>query len=179
MSVQVMIDLETFGTGNDAVILSIGAVKFDPETSGMPLTDGFYVAIDPRSCVAAGLKMDASTVMWWMDEDRDEARRALMSTERLDLVTALEGFTMWFGHESLPVWGNGATFDNVILRSAFRATGQDCPWHFWHDRCYRTVKNLAPGVELQREGTHHHALADARSQAAHLLEIMTYLGVGG
>lgn len=172
---QVMIDIETLGTGHDAVILSIGAAKFDFQREG--LIDSFYQAVDPGSCQHYGLSVTMSTVMWWLDEDRAEARKALLAESRLDLATVLEGFSMWFGPESLPVWGNGATFDNVIVRTAFERVHLDCPWKFWHDRCYRTVKALAPEIEIIREGTHHDALADAVSQAKHLQRIVRQLGV--
>jgi inhibitor of KinA sporulation pathway (predicted exonuclease) len=38
------------------------------------------------------------------------------------------------------------------------------------------LKNLHPQVTLERTGTHHHALDDARYQAMHLMKI---LNVGG
>jgi len=175
MAEHVMLDLETFGTGNKAVIVSIGAVKFALDGTGVH--NSFHVGVDPESCVRHGLEMDASTVMWWLDNGRDDARRALLDMDRLDLPTALEGFSMWFGPDSLPVWGSGASFDNVLLRSAYKATGQDCPWKFWDDRCYRTVKNLLPQVGLLRTGTHHSALDDALDQTRHLLKLLSVMGL--
>jgi exodeoxyribonuclease VIII len=170
---HVMLDLETFGNGSDALIVSIGACKFDPCGSGV--TDSFHVAIDPVSAQAIGLKIDAGTVMWWLHADRAPAREALLANEMVDIGSALSGFAEWFGGTSMPVWGNGATFDNVILRHAFQRYGLPCPWHFGHDRCYRTMKNLAPHVLIERTGTHHDALDDAVSQALHLQVIGKYL----
>jgi len=169
---HVMIDIETLGTSTEAVIISIGACKFDPNNHRTKIEDSFYVAIDPTSCTNAGLKIDASTVMWWLSSDQDSARAQMMKDERLDLWTALDGFKQWFGNESLPVWGNGATFDNVIVRAAYQKVGEAAPWQFWHDRCYRTVKSMAPDVKLVRMGTHHNALDDAISQAQHLRKIV-------
>ena len=68
----------------------------------------------------------------------------------------------------MPVWGNGATFDNVILSNAYKAAGMEQPWKFWDDRCYRTVKGLLPDIKIERLGTHHNAVYDAMSQARHL-----------
>lgn len=171
---HVMLDIETFGNGNDAVIVSIGAVKFNQD--GL-LNDDFHVGIDPASCQALGLKMDASTIAWWMHEDRADARAALNSLEMIDLPSALVGFSQWCSTDLVAMWGNGATFDNVIMRSAFRVCGMEYPVRFWQDKCYRTLKGLAPGVTLVREGTHHDALDDARSQARHLLAIIEHLQV--
>jgi exodeoxyribonuclease VIII len=168
-----MLDLETFGNGNDAVIVSIGAVRFDEKS----LLDEFHVGVDPRSCQALGLKIDADTIMWWMHPDRADARAALLALETVDLASALAGFTEWAGNDITAIWGNGSTFDNVILRSAYRACGLEYPVSFWQDQCYRTIKYRAPGIEIVREGTHHDALDDARCQTKHLQAIAEHLGI--
>jgi len=171
---HVMVDIETLGKGNNAAILSIGAVKFNPFT--YDIYDSFYVPVDPESCQALGLKIDASTVMWWMHADRDDAREAMMIETRVDLPSAMYGFVDWFGGDK-PVWGNGSTFDNVILSNAFKACNIDQPWMFWNDKCYRTLKGQAKHIKLKRKGTHHNALDDAISQAEHMQAIVEYLGL--
>lgn len=168
-----MLDLETFGNGNDAAIVSIGAVKFD-ETN---ILDEFHVGVDPRSCQAVGLKFDADTIMWWLHPDRAPARHNLLNLEQVDIASALVGFSEWAGSSIAAIWGNGATFDNVILRNAYRVCGYEYPVKFWQDQCYRTLKYRAPGIELVREGTHHDACDDARSQAKHLQAIVAHLGI--
>lgn len=173
---HVMLDLETFGNGSTASIISIGAVKFDPNTMTR-VDDSFYVAVDPESCAQYGLKIDAGTILWWMQPDQTGAREDWLKTEKLDLASALEGFAMWFGANSMPVWGNGATFDNVILRNAYQVTGLECPWSFRHDRCYRTFKSIAPAVEMQRVGQYHNVVDDAISQAHHLQDIVAHIGL--
>ena len=176
MSAHVMIDLETLGTAHDATIIAIGAVKFDPGRSG--IINGFYLRVDADQG-QFGRSIDGKTVQWWLDDARNAARGALLSTEAVDLPSALDGFDEWFGDKSLPVWGNGATFDNVILRSAFDAIRMPVPWQFWHDRCFRTFKNFAPHVEKPEmvEGIAHHALYDAHLQALHLQLIAAHLGL--
>lgn len=172
MTKHIMIDLETLGTKHDAIILSIGAVRFDP-LNAQDLTDCFYVPVDPVSCEQYGLKADATTVMWWLGEKQSAARAQMVLEERTDLGSALEGFAMWYGTEPQPVWGNGATFDNVILRTAYERAGLACPWAFFHDRCYRTMKSLTL-IPAQRHGMHHNALHDAITQARHLCEIVAH-----
>lgn len=171
---HVMLDLETLGKRHNAALLSIGATKFDPFTG--EIIDTFYVAVDPESCQALGLTVDASTVMWWMDPERNAAREAMMREERLDLPSALYGFVDWFGGDK-PVWGNGSTFDNVIMQSAFAACLIETPWKFWNDKCYRTLKGQAKHIKLQRVGTYHNALDDAISQTKHMCEIVSHLGL--
>lgn len=173
-----MIDIETWGTDNDAVIVSLGAVKFDPSlASDSMIADQFYVAIDPESCMHYKLSVTASTLKWWMDPARDKPRNDWIESEKVDLATALDGFSQWYGDKSLPTWGNGATFDNIIMRSAFKSVGMLQPWHFWDDRCYRTFKGLAPALKIERIGEYHNALDDAISQAKHMQAIADHLGI--
>lgn len=172
---HVMLDLETFGNGNDAVIVSIGAVKFDEKD----ILDEFHVGVDAESCTRLGLKIDANTIMWWMDPARIHARQALLALQTVDLASALVGFSEWAGSGNgiAAIWGNGSTFDNVILRNAYAACGLEYPVTFWQDQCYRTLKYRALGIGLVRQGTHHDALDDARCQAKHLQAIIAHLGI--
>ena len=169
---QVMLDLETLSTEPNAAIVAIGAAKFD----AAGVHSKFYVCIDPTDSERYGRHISASTVQWWMHSDRDVARDQAFLQDNIDLYSALDGFSQWFGAESMPVWGNGAGFDNVLLSSSYKAVGFDQPWKFWDDRCYRTIKNLAPSIELERVGTYHNAVDDAESQALHLIKIAGHLG---
>ena len=167
---QVMVDLETLGNNSTAVIIAIGAVEFDPKSG--ELGREFYRVVDGQSCVDAGLKMDVSTVMWWMQQDI--AARAAFQTKGVPIVAALGDLAEWLPEEAC-MWGNGATFDNVILSNAYRAVSLKQPWPFWGDRCYRTLKNLRPDVKFVREGTYHNALDDAKSQARHAIALINAL----
>ena len=166
-----MLDLETLGNKPGSVIVAIGAVKF----GNGGIIDSFYVRVDAESCVAAGLKLDVSTVLWWLTQS-DAARLEITKPGQL-LTAVLICFAEWVGDKDAEVWGSGAAFDNALLAAAYDATGTPRPWKFSNDRCYRTVKNLYPDVPLARAGTHHNALDDAESQARHLMLILS--GGGG
>lgn len=177
MTTHVMLDLETFSSETNAAIVSIGAVKFDPNGRfGGLIEDRFYCVVDATSSEAHGLKLSASTIMWWFGQH--EARKSLLESEPVDLASALDGFAEWFGDDK-PVWGNGAGFDNVVLRNAFKVIGRECPWSFRNDRCFRTAKNLVTNglVETPMVGTAHNALDDALWQACHLQNISASLGI--
>jgi exodeoxyribonuclease VIII len=170
---NVMLDLETMGNGPNAAIVAIGAVAFDIETG--TIGDKFYKLVDLTTAVDCGGVMDASTVMWWVQQGQG-ARLALVADAATHLRGALDMFADWLtkttnGQEP-HVWGNGAAFDNVILASAYRNAGKPQPWKHWNDRCYRTVKALYPAVKLERTGTHHIAVDDAESQARHLIAML-------
>ena len=166
---HVMLDLETMGTGSNAAIVAIGAVEFDLNT--LTIGESFYRKVDLQSSVESGGAIDASTVLWWMKQS-DEVRRALYEDTE-DCMVTLQAFLDWMiDHEAVYVWGNGAGFDNVILREAYKRLDVIEPWLFYNDRCYRTIKALRPDIKMERVGTHHSAIDDARSQALHLLEIV-------
>jgi len=178
---SVMLDLETMGNGNSAAIVSIGAFKFDlhnPQAfEDIEDAQKFYVNVSLKSCVVAGLKMDPDTVMWWMGQDA--MARSKLTASPMELQAALQHFAA-FMNGGYMLWGNGATFDNVILRSAYDALGMKTPWHYTKDCCYRTYKNIhGKQVAFTRQGTHHNALDDAITQALHLQKIMAHVkGVG-
>jgi DNA polymerase III epsilon subunit-like protein len=177
---DIMIDLETLGTRPGSIITSIGAVAMDLENGIIGDRDSSFVfhrRIDPISSQGYGLTMDADTVVWWSQQS-DEARQELQGKEFLGDV--LYDFSKWLhsvtgGYSETRIWGNGATFDNVLLRAAYAKVGGSAPWPHTGDRCYRTMKALTRGVELKRTGTHHNALDDAISQAEHLVRIMRHI----
>ncbi len=181
MSEHVMIDLETLGKGSHAAIWTIGAVKFNPmhcaETIEelMDTTDMFHQRITMESSFRAG-RADHSTISWWMDEPQRAACNIILAMPSVDIIEALDGFKEWFG-EDKPVWGNGATFDNVILSNAFSACNIERPWSFKSDRCYRTFKSLAPDVKPIDVGVAHGALDDALAQAWHMQRIVKHLNL--
>jgi hypothetical protein len=165
--IQVMLDLETMSVRSNAAIASIGAVKFE---IGTGIVDQFYRTVDLRTCKAAGLHVDPETVGWWNQQSK-EARQALLK-DNVSLHQALDDFTEWFGRSSLPTWGNGAGFDNVIMENAYQALNMKRPWRPWEDRCYRTIKNIIQVPADERQGVYHNALDDALHQTRHLLKIL-------
>jgi hypothetical protein len=158
LSEHFMMDLETFGNGSNAMIVSIGACDFNMERK-------FYAVVDPER--SSG-DISPGTVKWWMQQSDDA--RAMFKAQGEPLEQVLAKFTRFLNDSAVvmdkrKVWGNGATFDNVILSNAYDRHNMARPWMFWNDRCYRTLKGLYPGEELpKREGTHHNALDDALYQ---------------
>lgn len=166
---DVMIDLETRGTGPGCAIVSIGAVAFDP--AGGSLGAEFYTVVSAASCRDHALREEAGTMKWW-GEQSPEARAVLAQSEAADaphLEVALARLADFMIDQApaskLRPWGNGSDFDNAILAYLYRVAGAPLPWFFWNSRCFRTLKSLGTVPEPPREGTHHNALDDARHQA--------------
>jgi len=166
---RVMIDLETMGLNSNAAITAIGAVVIDPEPDGSQKK--FYTEICLVDNQINGRHIDANTILWWMRQE-DSAREHLNSFKRIKFKEAIEGFDKFLTLEvgATELWANGTSFDNAILADAYRQLGLS--WEFWKDRCYRTLKEMYPGVKKESfEGTKHNALDDAKMQAKHLLAI--------
>ena len=173
MAQHIMLDLETMSTASNAAIISIGAVKFSINDG---IKDTFYINVSLESSMAQGLSVDAQSMMWWIKQSK-EAREKL-SESPMDLTYALDAFTSWIDGEKYMMWGNGATFDNVILSNAYKAVGFKQPWSYRNDSCYRTMKNMFDAPFLLREPlTPHNALDDAKYQALHLIAIFKKLGI--
>lgn len=156
---NVLIDIETFSKEKNAVIVSIGAVKFNEQE----ILDKFYVNIDPVSCKSHGLVVSADTVAWWKEQDPKVL--AALKVDQKDLITALDMFSEWFGPKSIPTWGNAPSFDCVILEHAYKAIGKLHPWKYYDERCFRTVCAIF-GISHKnnRTGDLHNALDDAISE---------------
>lgn len=163
---DVMLDLETLGTGKDAAVVQIGAVLFEP-LGGGKIRNGagevFSCMVDADDALARGATVTMSTIRFWMNEDK-EARKRVFGPKNLDVKTngpvhdgqafgstyqALQWLQEWpraalgmewedFGG----VWANGPTFDVSIIEGHYARFGLECPWHFSAPRCLRTLLKL-------------------------------------
>ncbi|EGI6745031.1 exonuclease [Escherichia coli] len=171
---HLMIDLETMGKNPDAPIISIGAIFFDPQTGDMG--PEFSKTIDLET---AGGVIDRDTIKWWLKQSR-EAQSAIM-TDEIPLDDALLQLREFIDENSgeffVQVWGNGANFDNVILRRSYERQGIPCPWRYCNDRDVRTIVELGKAIDFDTrtaipfEGERHNALDDARYQAKYVSAI--------
>ena len=171
---HLMIDLETMGKNPDAPIISIGAIFFDPQTGDMG--PEFSKTIDLET---AGGVIDRDTIKWWLKQSR-EAQSAIM-TDEIPLDDALLQLREFIDENSgeffVQVWGNGANFDNTILRRSYERQGIPCPWRYSNDRDVRTIVELGKAIDFDArtaipfEGVRHNALDDARYQAKYVSAI--------
>ncbi|EIA5440542.1 3'-5' exoribonuclease [Escherichia coli] len=171
---HLMIDLKTMGKNPDAPIISIGAIFFDPQTGDMG--PEFSKTIDLET---AGGVIDRDTIKRWLKQSR-EAQSAIM-TDEIPLDDALLQLREFIDENSgeffVQVWGNGANFDNTILRRSYERQGIPCPWRYYNDRDVRTIVELGKAIDfdvrtaIPFEGERHNALDDARYQAKYVSAI--------
>lgn len=181
---HLMVDLETMGSGPDAPIVSIGAVFFEPSTGNTGAE--FYQVVSLESSMSFGMKPDASTIQWWLKQS-SEARSAILVDEAMGLRETLELLADFIaenaanGSHTVQLWGNGCSFDNVILRRAYALTETPFAVPFWNDRDVRTMVELGksvginPRFDIPFEGDMHNALSDARHQVKYVSAIWQHL----
>ncbi|HCO9343428.1 TPA: 3'-5' exoribonuclease [Escherichia coli] len=172
--IHLMIDLETMGKNPDAPMISIGAIFFDPQTGDMGPEFSKTIDLD-----TAGGVIDRDVIKWWLKQSR-EAQSAIM-TDEIPLDDALLQLREFIDENSgeffVQVWGNGANFDNVILRRSYERQGIPCPWRYCNDRDVRTIVELGKAIDFDArtaipfEGERHNALDDARYQAKYVSAI--------
>ncbi|AYD44791.1 MULTISPECIES: 3'-5' exonuclease [Yersinia] len=175
---NLMVDLETMGNKPNAPIVAIGAVFFDPASG--EIGPSFYTAVSLESEVALGAVPDASTILWWLTQS-SEARAAITS-DPTSINKALHDLnvfvaTVTAGSARISVWGNGASFDNVILRAAYERCQMPPCWSWFNDLDVRTMVKLGralgfdPKRDMPFDGERHNALADAIHQAKYVSAI--------
>lgn len=176
--IDMMLDIETLSTDPDALVLSVGAVLFDPFAAPGTFIDRMHV---PLVLDQPGSKTDLDTVMWWFGQS--EAAKAMVELRKaVPLYTPAQMFeemnamlTRNNAHGG-KVWGNSVSFDCGILRRLATRTGLRTPWGFRDENCYRTwfaeFKCLDIYVEAAAKlFVAHDALADAEYQATTLQNI--------
>lgn len=179
---HVEIDLETLGTLPGSVILSIGAVLFDPTKPVEEcLGKEFYCVVSKADSLAHGLSFSQDTLDWWMKQS-PEARQVLTdadSEEKADTLLDALSMLSQFITPGMKVWSNGANFDQPLLDVAYSKIGQAIPWKFWNSRCHRTIMGLHPNAKslMPKNTCAHNALEDAKTQAKHLVIVANALGL--
>lgn len=172
---NIMLDLETLGTTAGSVILTVGAVVFDNDGA----RERLYRRISLKDSLSYGFTVDADTLKWWMGQKeavRNEAFGAHLQ-ESDTVTTALDWIQNFFvsAGKKVVLWGNGASFDPVLLEAYFRKFGLSLPFDYRNVRCYRTVSAMFLGVPKRVRQHAHDALADAEAQVQRLMDIRAFV----
>ena len=165
-----MLDIETLGTGTDAVILSAGVVLFnlEEEDDYDTLDDenrSWYNRFNVQEQLDHGHSVTYDTIHWWMKQGV-QAKQVFSEKVRFPNDYALTKLVSWLGNaQETVLWGNGSGFDIPIFRALFKTYGIDFPFRFWNENDFRTLRRLAGGKKFEIDrGTIHHALEDAKYQ---------------
>ena len=168
-----MVDMETMAVTPNAVVLSLGAVHFNPYGSGYSDKIYFRVSIDDQD--ALGREVDPATIEWWGRQDPAIMEEAFSPDNRISLVDAMDQFHK-FAWGCDRFWSHGATFDLVMLENIYRQLNKPLPWNYWQLRDTRTLFDLGFDPDMPT-GSKHDALQDAIRQAAGVQNMFRKLNI--
>jgi len=173
-----MIDIETLGTGDMPVILSVGIVLFNPweDYRNVDMKDLTTLYLKPsiESCVAIGCDIDDDTLTWWSKQDEDIISDAFSEEGREDIQEVMKKIYR-FCQTCDFFWAQGAIFDYNILEHVAKKLQRGVPWKYWQVRDTRTLFGLVD-AELP-EAALHNALYDAHRQVIGVQNIFRLLKI--
>lgn len=171
MAKHLMVDMETMAVSPRTVVLSLGAVHFDPMSD--EILDELYFKIDLDDQDRLGREIDPNTLDWWAKQDPAIMEEAFSPDNRIPLIEAMDRFHKFaWGCEAF--WSHGATFDLVILEDIYRQLNKPLPWNYWQLKDTRTLFGLGIDPAMPK-GNKHDALADAHRQAIGVQNVFSHL----
>ena len=176
MTTAVMLDLETLGTRPDTVIMTLGAVKFDPFNLDREPGPGIYMRMDIEEQLALGRTVDDSTIEWWAQQDSRVRAEAWEDGDRTSIQTLkreLNRFLVGVGD----IWCQGPVFDIAILEDLYRSQKWGFPWYFWQISDSRTLFKVHGDPRQKGRDQAHNALLDCVYQARAVQEIYNKLKI--
>lgn len=167
---DIMLDIETLATSPDSVILTFGAVKFNPFKSDEEIKNGIYVKPDVNEQIKLRRQVDQGTVDWWSKQPVEIKEEAFSEDGRISLdqfTIELNKFVVGANR----IWAQGPTFDIVILENLYRQLGKPVPWPYYVIRDSRTLLKALRG-DRSNNTLLHNALADCVSQAQAIQDVV-------
>lgn len=179
---HVVLDLETASTQSNAAVVSIGACFFSPSLPTLMFME-FYGHLSLGACEDVGLHIDPETIKWWDSQPEEMRKEAFKGPpEGCSSLLTLVDFAEWITdlqkeYKAVRIWGYGANFDPVVLGNCMDAFDVKVPWKYSDVRCARTILKLLPSNDRLEQPDHlkHHALWDARYEAANLKQCLKWL----
>lgn len=186
---HLMIDFETLDTSFSPVLLSVGAVVFEPErglvslpsenTNGLSNPGTFYRSLSTETSFALGGTISSDTLRFWINQSPEATRRAFAGISSIrQAMIDLATFAKHYGAEF--VWSNGATFDIVIARGYFEKLKLEWPFKYFNERDTRTLWALGGDSRKKIEKPNgfiaHDPMWDAWLQAVAVSDAYSNLG---
>ena len=173
--IHAMIDLETLSTNPNAVILTVGGVKFDPTTQMKPYSE-MYFRVDVDSQTKMGRDVMQDTVNWWSKQPKQISDEAFSDDNRTSLDEMIKSINKFSVGVDV-FWCQGPLFDYAILQDIYKQLGNPVPWQYWQIRDSRTLFSLVPRDLNEKRQDLHNALEDCRFQAKKVQKVYRQLGL--
>lgn len=171
---DVMLDLETLSTRQDAAVVQIGACYFDRLTGAIGRSVKHTIPFNIAT--SKGAHIDPSTVAWWLEQS-DEARSSILdSSFSMHCLEDYVDLMQVFLKDCTKIWCH-ASFDIGIIQNMFRSTLSVFPISHRDVVDLRTLVYLADLniKQFPRVGTHHDALADCIFQVGYAVKALDKL----
>ena len=163
---DIMLDIETLGTGPNAVIIQIAALDFNRETG--EIGDHVDLALSLKESMDKGFSVDASTLSWWLETDSKLLSRIVSSGGGIqDRLFKLRNF---LNKPEVKIWSH-ATFDFPLVQNYLKTFGVE-PVDFRAARDIRTLVDLS-GINLDDydwNAKTHDALDDCKFQVRYCVD---------
>ncbi len=161
---HLMVDTETLSTANNAAIISICAVPFNPQL-GTYDSNYFYQEIDHDSLEL--FHKCPHTIDWWTQQTTP------MPKGTTPIKVALDELRTYFCKQPYTaIWANSPSFDITILRNAFNTFKITWPFPYWLEHDVRTIKQVFKLPNLQNS---HHAYKDCLNQINLVTQVYSIL----
>jgi hypothetical protein len=167
-----MIDIECLGQSTDSVILSVGAVSFDPYSTDIndyfqhKIEKGnyttFYKKVSVESCLELDMKIEDDTMKRWSKQDQKVIDEAFSEENREPIAQVLKELFVFSKHCER-FWAKSPSYDLVILETAAKRLNAGVPWQYHMTRDCRTIEELT--FLNSKDSNNHDALSDALNQA--------------
>lgn len=174
MTTHATIDIETLSTKPNAVVLTIGGIKFDPFTKVDPHSE-FYYRLEIEDQTSKGRDIESDTLQWWGTQPEEIVDEALGDNNRTSVETTLKELNKWLTGAD-KIWCQGPVFDICILENLYRQYDKHFNWVFWNIRDSRTLFGLMPEDPRKKfKFAAHNALEDCRVQSICIQEVYNEL----
>lgn len=172
---NIMIDIETASTKNNALILSLAAIAFNSSEGihTIKAEDFFYQKINLDDPGMEFFDRDLKTLDWWNLQSKEALFEAFRSTDnRFPLIKVLKAFIEFVNkYPDSNLWSQGPDFDFVIIKESMKFCNLNWSWPFWKTRDSRTIISFS-GIQkeelclgLEKLPFHdHHPLRDCLKQ---------------
>jgi exodeoxyribonuclease VIII len=175
---DLMIDIETFGNGSNAVMIQLAGVFFDRKTGA--IGNEFCESLDPVASKELGFETDQSTLDWWKKQDQKILKGILADTHHPKDV--MEKFIRFIEYnvpslQNVKVWSH-ATFDFPIVQNYLKKlTRNYLP--------YRGARDIRTLVDLSKinldsynwNAKTHDALDDCKFQIKYCVDAFNKINV--
>jgi hypothetical protein len=172
-----MIDLETLGVEPNSVVMTLGAIKFNPFSDEEPHSPLYLRGDVQEQSDKLGRSIDENTLAWWSKQSQQIQDEAFGDHDRVttdDLTKQLNKWCVGLDY----IWCQGPTFDFVILQDLYKNIGKPVPWNYWQIRDSRTLFAMMPqDPRKQIQEQLHNALADCYYQAKCVQQSYKHFGV--